>query len=896
MTRFRVSTVLLALSLVLLVLLLNAAVSFYNTNIVAENMQKVTTSQRVLTQLRETLSSIIDAETGQRGYLLTGQEGYLAPYKDSIEQVQRNFALLDTLFEADGEQKARLDEVKKAYNDKRKEMEQTIALRRNGGLQDAVPLALLGNGRRQMTIIRRALHAMENAEKLQLDEQTLQARRSLETATTAFYATLLAAILTVLALFLLIRRYIAVYQRAEKEFRALNALMANSVDTIYIFDLHGRFTHASKGAGKLLHISPEQIIGKTGKDVGIPDAIIEPFDRDRTMVQQTGIPVRNTLTYNTKGKTLYFDYILSPIYNERGVISATALISRDSTEERMREEQAQFLSKASEILSSSLDYATTLTSLANLVVPTLAEWCTVHIKKQDGGIEELALAHADPDMIALAREYGEKYPPNYDGPTGIGAIIRTGKPEIIPDITDEMLEAGIRDADQLAFIRNLHLASYMAVPLTARGRTLGVISFFATTGQRYTDTDLVFAQALAGRAALAVDNARLYQESLGMLHQIQDLNEGLEEKVRERTRELQLSQERDRANLHRLKSMLAQLPMAALMMDERGNIIELNEQYCRTFHIGLSAAEAMALPTSELNERFKKSLANVEEHMSRLAVTLERKKPLLGYDIHLRDGRVVQRDFLPFYDNGKFGGQLFLYRDVTQERRIDAAKSEFMSLASHQLKTPLTSIRWVLSRLQKVMSDAIDPAQNKLLAEGRKGVLRMSDTIDTMLQISRIESGQTQLKPEPIAVYDFVRKILQAEQSDFAHKRQRVELDCDPAMALKSDPRFLREILSNLLNNAMKYTPDEGMIKIVIRQQNDSATFFIHDSGYGIPAHQQSKIFSKFFRADNVVGKVTEGTGLGLYLVYLLTKLLGGTIFYESSEGRGTTFMLTVPG
>ncbi|MBP9773064.1 MAG: CHASE3 domain-containing protein [Candidatus Peribacteraceae bacterium] len=593
MNRFRTSTLVSALGLVLLVLLLNAGVSFYNTHVVADNMRKVSDSQAALTKVQQTLSAIIDAETGQRGYLLTGQEGYLAPYKESINEIQKDFTDLHTLFAGNEEQLNRLEELKKAYNEKSIEMEQTIALRRTSGLKDAVPLGLIGNGRRQMTIIRRAIAAMENAEKQKLEQKSVQAQTSLWNATVAFYITLLAALGTVAAYFVLLRLYLKVNRQAEK-------------------DLHA-------------------------------------------------------------------------------------------------------------------------------------------------------------------------------------------------------------------------------------------------------------------------------------------LNEGLEEKVAKRTEELQLAQAHDRANLHRLKSMLAQLPMAALMTDEAGHIIELNEQYCRTFHIGLSAAEAMALPTDELTARFQKSLADVQGHMAKLAVTLDRKKPQLGFDIHLKDGRIVQRDFLPFYDNGKFGGQLFLYRDVTQERRIDAAKSEFMSLASHQLKTPLTSIRWVLSRLSKIMGDAIDEPQQKLLAEGRKGVLRMSDTIDTMLQISRIESGQTHVKTEPIAICDFVQKIIKSEQEHFEDKQQTLTLECDPDMAFVSDKSFLHEILHNLINNAMKYTPDRGTIKVMVEKKHHAVTFLIQDSGYGIPAHQQSKIFSKFFRGDNVVGKVTEGTGLGLYLVHLLTKLLGGTIFYESSEEEGTTFTLTIP-
>jgi len=271
------------------------------------------------------------------------------------------------------------------------------------------------------------------------------------------------------------------------------------------------------------------------------------------------------------------------------------------------------------------------------------------------------------------------------------------------------------------------------------------------------------------------------------------------------------------------------------------------------------------------------------------------QQPVLGSDILLKEGRVVQRDYLPVYDEGTFLGQLFLYREVTRERRIDAAKSEFMSLASHQLRTPLTSMRWAMSMLNRSFYERANEFEQKLLLEAQEGVGRLSDTVDTMLHISSLESGETPLTMAEIDVAGFLRELVHYVKKEFQDKQHAVSIECDPALRMRCDPNLLKELLGNLINNAFKYTPENGSIRLEAIQEGGMVRFTIQDSGYGIPTHQQAHLFKKFFRGDNIVDKVIKGTGLGLYLVSLVTNLLGGAIEFESVEGRGTTFRLRLP-
>jgi PAS domain S-box-containing protein len=199
--------------------------------------------------------------------------------------------------------------------------------------------------------------------------------------------------------------------------------------------------------------------------------------------------------------------------------------TRGATNETLR-----FLSRASTILSSSLDYRETLASVAGLAVPRLADWCVVDVVEEDGSLQQLAAEHEDPEKVALARRLQQRYPPDPDAPYGTNHVVRTGEPELVPEIPESALEEAARDEEHRKLLRTLGLKSYMIVPLAARGRMLGAISFVAAeSGRRYGEEDLELAEDLARRAALAVDNARLYQETQKELAERQRTEEALRE-------------------------------------------------------------------------------------------------------------------------------------------------------------------------------------------------------------------------------------------------------------------------------------------------------------------------------------------------------------------------------
>jgi PAS domain S-box-containing protein len=214
--------------------------------------------------------------------------------------------------------------------------------------------------------------------------------------------------------------------------------------------------------------------------------------------------------------------------NLTGIVENESLLrvwgtQRDITERKRTEEAQRFLAEAGTTFSSSLDYRTTLASVARLAVSYLADWCVVDILEEDGSLDRLAMTHQDPEKVALARELEERYPPEPDAPRGVAQVLRTGQSELISEISEQLVEEAAYDAEHREILQGLGLKSYMIVPLVARGRTLGVISLVsAESGRRYGQAELELAEELARRAALAVDNARLYSGRIQVARTLQD--------------------------------------------------------------------------------------------------------------------------------------------------------------------------------------------------------------------------------------------------------------------------------------------------------------------------------------------------------------------------------------
>lgn len=249
-----------------------------------------------------------------------------------------------------------------------------------------------------------------------------------------------------------------------------------------------------------------------------------------------------------------------------------------------------------------------------------------------------------------------------------------------------------------------------------------------------------------------------------------------------------------------------------------------------------------------------------------------------------------------FNFNGKMIKMIEIFRDVTKEKEIDRQKNEFISIASHQLRTPLGSMRWNLELLASEIACSSKEAQERL-SEIYKSNRRVIRLVGDLLDVSRIEQGRVEDEPERTNISDIVTSAIK-EMNPEAHEKSvsiTMEIKKPDTPDITIDVKRFREVIQNLLTNAVRYTPRGGHISVEIDHTDHSLEIAVSDTGIGIPEKEKQRIFSKFARAQNATIIDTEGTGLGLYIVKSYTIAWGGKVWFESKMGKGTTFYLSLP-
>jgi PAS domain S-box-containing protein len=310
------------------------------------------------------------------------------------------------------------------------------------------------------------------------------------------------------------KRIDSIKEEALATVRRLAAIVESSDDGILGMDLDGTITAWNHGAEQLYGYAATEAIGQSIRIVVPEDRQEEESEVLARITRGQRVDHFETIRCRKDGSRVPVSLSLSPIRDDGGNVIGASKIARDITERRRATQRSAFLSEVGAVLAGSLEYAATLKTVVNMAVPSMADWCAVDILTEERKLERLAVAHVDPAKIDLARAIRSRY----EDPSSLyspASVVRTGTPAIVKEITDQMIVAAAHgDEDRVALVRSLGLRSYIIVPLTARGRTFGALTLVtAGSGRVYSDDDFRFAQEVAFRAALAVDNARTYDEA-----------------------------------------------------------------------------------------------------------------------------------------------------------------------------------------------------------------------------------------------------------------------------------------------------------------------------------------------------------------------------------------------
>lgn len=242
-------------------------------------------------------------------------------------------------------------------------------------------------------------------------------------------------------------------------------------------------------------------------------------------------------------------------------------------------------------------------------------------------------------------------------------------------------------------------------------------------------------------------------------------------------------------------------------------------------------------------------------------------------------------------------GAVIVFRNAAQEKSLDEARMNFISIASHQMRTPLTSVKWFLEMLLDGDAGPLNKEQKYFVDTAYKGLDRMVHLVNMLLRIARIEAGRLPMEPRLLNIKDITLEVVSVLKHEMKLKAQKVEIGTKPdpfPLALICEERVW-QVIQNLISNAGKYSPRQSIISVSIELKGDLIEYLVTDHGIGIPRNQQDRVFERFFRADNSVKIDSTGSGLGLSLAKSLVESWGGKMWFESEEGRGTIFHFTIP-
>ncbi|HUG17222.1 MAG TPA: PAS domain S-box protein [Thermomicrobiales bacterium] len=475
---------------------------------------------------------------------------------------------------------------------------------------------------------------------------------------------------------------------------------------------------------------------------------VHPDDFDRCMsAYESARRAREpyTLEYRVRRHDGAYRWLLSngaPRVGPDGTFDGYVGSCIDITDRRRVEEEQRFLSEATRILASSLDYQTTLSTLASLVAQRLADWCVVNVSAEDGDVAHSIIAHRDPEKAAWARDMLRQYPIVINAPHGSSVSLRDARPMLYQEVTDEQLQEVARDAQHLETLRQIEFASAMVLPMRARDRNLGAITFISAEGGRsYSESDKEFAEHLARRAAIAIDNALLYEEA----------------------------------------------------------------------------------------------------------------------------------------------------------RRAARQRDQFLAVAAHELRSPLTSMKgFAQLLLRRAERQPLGEEWVRPLRTIDEQVNRLAGLVNRLLDVSRIEEDQLHLEVEEVDVADVVREAV--SEAQLATEGHAITYAIDPASLLAEvDRTRIGQVLSNLIDNAVRYSPYDSPVEIFAALEGDQIVVSVTDYGPGIDEDAQQRLFERYFRGTHSTRGPSDGLGLGLYVARGIVEAHGGHISVASEPGKGSTFTFSVP-
>jgi two-component system phosphate regulon sensor histidine kinase PhoR len=519
------------------------------------------------------------------------------------------------------------------------------------------------------------------------------------------------------------------------------------------------------------------------------------------------------------------------------LVAAERVAVSETTE---RQGRLDLLREVADVATSS-DYKAAIERVAELVVRDFGDWCLIDLAEEGSPLKRLAVARAEPGGGQAAEA------PQQEPDEAVRSVVASGNPEVVPALGERS-----NGQEPGRFVAGINPSSLICVPLRARQRSIGAITVARIApGRPYGADDLALVEDIAGRIALALDRARLYAE---------------------------VEQRADAARV------LAHVADGILLLDRSG-VVRLWNPAAEGI-TAIRAGDIVGRSAADAIRGWQESVDSVP-----IAATPDPGHPEVVIPLETERGeRWISIAGVQF-----FGGTVYAFRDLTDVRRLEELKATFIATASHELRTPLAAVYGAAQTLLRHDFALDEGGRDRFVSLIADESERLGRIVNEILLASQLDAGRLDLEAEPFDATELVDRVVEATRA-YAPPGVHVEgRTPDDLPLVEADRDKVRQVLVNLVENAMKYSPDGGRVEIGVEPQEENVLFHVRDEGLGIPSDEQSRVFEKFYRVDPHMTRGVGGTGLGLYICNELVGRMGGHIWLESKAGEGSTFLFELP-
>lgn len=556
----------------------------------------------------------------------------------------------------------------------------------------------------------------------------------------------------------------------------------------------------------------------------------------------------------------------APISEPDGV--AAVAVYHDISAERVAARRAERLvSMSRDLLEyNGTDPAEPLRRVVGELLDDLGEWCVFYLLNDEGYLERVAAFHVDPSQEELVEKYRLLSRRRWEDGVAGRPFSLEGDPIVVENVGDLLVRTeGSSDEERRALIEAVGVTAFMALPMVVERAPVGVLAVATTRpgGRSFSAADVAYLRAVGDRAAVAVRNAALVRTT------------------------------RERAD--ELSAVIRSDPSGLVLVDAKGRLRQLNDALLHL--LGLFGRQVHSGGIEEVLQLYDAAgVADRDVVADRLRSLVSSPNERALLDLHFTKGPkpYVQLTTAPVLSReGELLGRLFVHVDVTQERELAQQRSDFLMLAAHELKTPLTPLTMQLSMLERRLGGS--PKEHGMAKKALSQLDRVTALVEDLLQYAGVEAGRLTITKAPVDLNEVVSQVVEERRGSSANGHEVILQRSSGPLMVEMDRLRIEEVLLNLLQNAVKYSPGAGRIDVEVRAVGDEAVVSVKDRGIGIPRADRARVFDRFFRAKNAEAIHYSGLGIGLFVCSDIVRQHGGEIEVESTEGSGSTFSIRLP-